>query len=76
MNRAMSNPNQGFPVKRVPATPANAPVNMIPSTPIFKMPDRSEMISPKDTNKSGVASDKPVFKRLVNKSISLKSFKS
>ena len=48
-------PSQGLPVSREPTKPAIAPISMVPSMPMFKMPERSANVSPRPASKRGIA---------------------
>ena len=51
----MSSPSVQVPVTSEPQTAKNAPLSIIPSSPMFTTPERSENRPPSDAKTSGVA---------------------
>ena len=51
----MASPSCQEPPVTEPQTAKNAPVSIIPSSPMFTTPERSEKRPPNDANASGVA---------------------
>jgi len=52
---AARTPSQGFPVKKLTATPEKAPVSIMPSRPMLTTPALSEKIPPREVSAMGVA---------------------
>ena len=52
---AISRPTTQLPLQIEPQTAKNAPISIIPSSPMFTTPERSEKIPPIAANASGVA---------------------
>ena len=51
---AARSPSQGLPVLKVTIKAETAPMAIIPSTPRFKMPERSQITSPMVAKSNGV----------------------